>query len=95
MKKQQGNEIKTLHLKTLINIAYKSFLFREVDSNSLNQILIDMNEGLYDIEGLIDGLVKSDEYKIRNNNLDFVAEVKVKKHENFRVSQILAMLESS
>lgn len=88
-------KIKRRHLKTLINIAYKSFLFREVDKQSLEQIVKDMENKSYDIDGLIDGLISSGEYKNRNSNLEIAVDTQVTRHESYRVSQILGMLESS
>lgn len=87
-------KIKRRNLKTLINIAYKSFLFREVDKQSLEQIVKDMENNSYDIDGLIDGLINSEEYKNRNSNLEITVDTQVTRHESYRVSQILRMLES-
>ena len=87
-------KIKRRNLKTLINIAYKSFLFREVDKQSLEQIVKDMENNSYDIDGLIDELINSEEYKNRNSNLEITVDTQVTRHESYRVSQILRMLES-
>jgi len=91
---EQSNMVERRNLKTLINLAYKSFLFREVDNESLGRIVKDMESGIYDIEGLIDGLVQSEEYNNRISNLTESQSIKVSRNENYRVSQVLAMMEA-
>jgi hypothetical protein len=53
-----------------------------------------MESGIYDIEGLIDGLVQSEEYNNRISNLTESQSIKVSRNENYRVSQVLAMMEA-
>lgn len=94
MSLEQSNMVERRNLKTLINLAYKCFLFREVDNESLGVIVDDMASGVYDIEGLIDGLIQSEEYENRISNLVDSQSLKAVRNENYRVSQVLAMMET-
>ena len=85
-------KVKRRNLKTLINLAYRCFLFREVDSNSLKNILSDMENDVYGIDSLIEGLLQSEEYMLRESNLASPSDASTS-NENIHVKRVLGILE--